>query len=242
MIIGYARVSTPDKRDVKTQERFLKAHGAKKIYMEKASGSTMKRQELQTMLSILKPGDQVLVYKLDRISRSYNDFHQICDIIHKKGASFKSITQDINTEGVMGKMILSLLAGFAEMEGQMIKDRVKAGLHWAITKGFRHKRWWTAEERAQNIKMVEDALRRNGFYKKNKSGLFKISVASIAKKEAAGLGMTPAKFVSIYDKLIRIKGKVFVCDELAKIAKNNEKFFTKAKLAGQPKLTEKSSG
>ncbi len=128
MIIGYARVSKADKQDTKNQISILEEAGAKKIFNEQASGGRWNRPELKKMLEHLRPGDTVMVWKLDRLTRSLKDLLHLLDDFEKKGAGFKSLTENVDTTTAPGRMMMHMLGSFAEFEREMIRERINAGL------------------------------------------------------------------------------------------------------------------
>lgn len=134
MRYGYARVSTDEQR-THAQTDALEAAGCDVILEEKRSGGTMARPLLQQMLRSLKPGDVVIVYKMDRIARSLRDLMEIQDRIHKAGADFKSLTEVIDTTSPAGRMIFQILGAFAEFERAIIRERTIVGLHAAMERG-----------------------------------------------------------------------------------------------------------
>jgi len=126
MNIGYARVSTSD-QNLDLQLDVLKKD-CSRIFKEKASGANRARPELQRLLDQLRPEDTVVVWKLDRLARSTRDLLEIADTIHKKGASFRSLSEPwANTTSHAGKMIMTIFAGIAEFERDLILDRTSAG-------------------------------------------------------------------------------------------------------------------
>ncbi len=133
-MIGYARVSTQE-QETHAQIDALKAAKCAVIYEEKKSGGSLSRPILFQMLSKLRPGDTVLVYKLDRIARSLRDLLEIIDRIEKAGAEFKSLTEVIDTATPAGRMILQILGAFAEFERQMIQERTRIGMRAAMARG-----------------------------------------------------------------------------------------------------------
>jgi DNA invertase Pin-like site-specific DNA recombinase len=135
MIIGYARVSKADKQDTKAQINILESAGAEIIFHEKASGGRWDRPELKRMLDQLRSGDVILVWKLDRLTRSLKDLLHLLDIMDKKGAGFKSITESIDTTTAPGRMMMQMLGSFAEFEREMIRERINAGLAEAKKNG-----------------------------------------------------------------------------------------------------------
>ncbi|MFZ5507593.1 MAG: recombinase family protein [Pseudomonadota bacterium] len=134
MIYGYARVSTQD-QDTRAQIDALTNAGAQRVYQEKRSGGTLRRPELDALLSALTAGDTVLVYKLDRVARSLADLLTILARIEAAGASFRSLTEIIDTASPAGRMMLQILGAFAEFERQLIRERTRAGLQAAKARG-----------------------------------------------------------------------------------------------------------
>lgn len=134
MIYGYARVSTQE-QETHTQIDALRKAGVDFVYEEKKSGADTKRPELEKALSLLQPGDTLVVYKLDRVARSLRHFLKILDRINAQGAQFKSLTETIDTSTAAGRMMMQIVAAFAEFELEMIRERTKAGLHAAMRRG-----------------------------------------------------------------------------------------------------------
>jgi len=135
MLIGYARVSNAESQDTTVQIIALEAAGAEKIFTENASGGRWDRPELHRMLNQLRPKDVLIVWKLDRLTRSLKDLLQIIDKVEKNGAGFKSITEAIDTTTPAGRMMMHMVGSFAEFERSMIKERTKAGLERARSEG-----------------------------------------------------------------------------------------------------------
>lgn len=134
MHIGYARVSTDD-QDATAQVAALKAAGCERIYREKASGGRWDRPELQRLLDQLRKGDVLVVWKLDRLSRSLRDVLTIMDRLGESGAGFCSLTEAIDTTTAAGRMMMQMVGAFAEFERAMLKERTKAGLDAAREEG-----------------------------------------------------------------------------------------------------------
>lgn len=127
MIIGYARVST-DAQDTQLQKNALRIANCEKIFEETQSGSRWDRIELNKMLEQIREGDVIVVYKLDRLSRSLRDLIFIIEMIEKAGAGFKSLTEAIDTTTVAGKMMFHIIGAFAQYERSILKERTAAGL------------------------------------------------------------------------------------------------------------------
>ncbi|WP_227538630.1 recombinase family protein [Klebsiella pneumoniae] len=127
MLIGYARVSTQE-QDTQAQISALKSAGCELIFQEKASGGRWDRPELQRLLQQLRKDDQVIVWKLDRLSRSLKDLLLTLEKIENTGADFRSITENIDTSTPAGRMMMQIVGSFAEFERAMLRERTKSGL------------------------------------------------------------------------------------------------------------------
>ena len=135
MLIGYARVSTQE-QDTQAQISALKSAGCELVFQEKASGGRWDRPELQRLLQQLRKGDQVIVWKLDRLSRSLKDLLLMLEKIENTGADFRSITENIDTSTPAGKMMMQIVGSFAEFERAMLRERTKSGLAAARQDGL----------------------------------------------------------------------------------------------------------
>ena len=135
MLLGYARVSKADDQDTAAQVSALKAAGCTRVYEEKASGGRWDRPELHRMLDHLREGDVVVVWKLDRLSRSLKDLLHILEKIDAAGTTFRSLTETIDTSGPAGRMMMQMLGSFAEFERAMVRERTRAGLKAAREQG-----------------------------------------------------------------------------------------------------------
>ena len=137
MNIGYARVSTEDQNlDIQLQK--LKQAGCKRIFQEKVSGAHRQRPELAKMLEQLRESDTVIVWKLDRLARSTRDLLEISDTISQTGAGLKSLSEPwADTTSPAGRMVLTVFAGLAEFERELIRERTGAGRVAAMKRGVR---------------------------------------------------------------------------------------------------------
>lgn len=157
MNIGYARVSKSDDQDTAAQVAALKAAECPRIFEETASGGRWNRPELHRMIDHLRDGDTVIVWKLDRLSRSLKDLLLILERIEAQGARFRSLTEAIDTTGPAGRMMMQMLGSFAEFERAMVKERTQAGLAVARAQGRiggRHPKF-TPEQRREIQDMLE---------------------------------------------------------------------------------------
>lgn len=134
MLIGYARVST-QLQDNASQIDALKKAGCEMIFEEKISGGRWERPKLQELLNYIRKDDIVVVWKLDRLSRSLKDLLFIMEQIESKGGGFKSLTENIDTTTSAGKMMMQMVGVFAEFERNMLKERTKKGLDYAKEQG-----------------------------------------------------------------------------------------------------------
>lgn len=134
MKFGYARVSKNDQSlDVQIQK--LTAVGCDEIFMEKVSGVKEERKELNRLLEKLRIGDTVCVVRLDRLGRRMLKLIQLIKDFKEKGINFVSLENDIDTTTPMGMVLFSMCAAFSEMERELIRERIKAGLSVAHKKG-----------------------------------------------------------------------------------------------------------
>ena len=137
MKIGYARVSTND-QNLDLQLAALKEAGCGRIFQEKISGAKIERPELQRLLDQLRPDDIVVVWKLDRLARSTQNLLELADQIKLAEASFCSLSEPwADTSSPSGKMIMTVFAGIAEFERDLIRERTGAGRIAAKQRGVR---------------------------------------------------------------------------------------------------------
>jgi len=135
MIFGYCRISKGDEQNILLQQQALQNFGVERIFQEEVSGGRWDRPELHKLLDQLRPDDLIVVWKLDRLSRSLKDLLQIIDRIENAGAGFKSLTEAIDTTSPAGRMMMQMVGSFAEFEREMIRERTKAGLEAARAEG-----------------------------------------------------------------------------------------------------------
>ncbi len=135
MLIGYARVSKGDEQSNALQAKALKAVGCQRVFEEAASGGRWDRPILHDMLRHLREGDVVVVWKLDRLSRSLKDLLHLMERIKEADAGFRSLTEAIDTTTPAGRMMMQMVGSFAEFERAMIRERTSAGLALARAEG-----------------------------------------------------------------------------------------------------------
>ena len=136
-VLGYARVST-DGQSLDAQVRELRAAGAEQIYREKVSGAVTGRAQLQHAMASLGKGDVLLVTRLDRLARSTRDLLNTLAAIGDKGAGFRSLRDSwADTTSPHGRLMLTVLAGLAEFERELIRTRTGEGRERAKARGVR---------------------------------------------------------------------------------------------------------
>ena len=137
MLVGYARVSTED-QGLTGQHSALKDIGCKRIYEEKVSGARRSRPELARMLDQLHAGDVVVVSRLDRLARSTRDLLEIAEQLKEAGAGLRSLREPwADTTSPAGRMVLTVFAGIAEFERELIRERTRVGRMAAKTRDMR---------------------------------------------------------------------------------------------------------
>lgn len=134
MLIGYARVST-EQQNLEMQIDALEKYGCWKIFEEKKSGKTKERPQLQEMLSMLRPGDTVVIYKLDRISRSLRHLLELSDFFEKNKINLVSISENIDTSTPMGRFFFHSMGALNQLERDLASERTKEGLSAARARG-----------------------------------------------------------------------------------------------------------
>jgi DNA invertase Pin-like site-specific DNA recombinase len=155
MHIGYARVSTDDQHTENQIEQLKKA-GCERIYEEHASGGRWDRPQLQDCLKHIRGNDTLVVWKLDRLTRSLSDLLRILAKVDEAGAGFNSLTESIDTTQPAGRLLMNMLGSFNQFEREIIKERTKLGLARARANGRigggRYK--LSATQQSEAIKMI----------------------------------------------------------------------------------------
>ncbi len=134
-LIGYVRVSKED-QNLELQLDALKVKGCIRIFTDKLTGTKFEeRKQLQAALDYLRPGDTLVVWKLDRLGRSLVQLILLVEDLKKHGIEFISCTENIDTTTAMGKAFFQFTGIMAELERNLIAERTKAGLAAARTRG-----------------------------------------------------------------------------------------------------------
>lgn len=180
-VVGYARVSSKEQNEAR-QIKALKEAGCEYIYVEKVSGATTERLELQRMLDELEQGDLIVIHELSRLSRSTKDLIELVEIIKSKGAALRSLTDtwlDLSDDNPMSEFIFTMFSGLAQYERKLIKQRQKEGIAIAKEKG---------KYKGRQTKMKvggEEEVRMKAIIEAYKEG---ISIADIRKTYKVGTG------------------------------------------------------
>jgi DNA invertase Pin-like site-specific DNA recombinase len=133
-LIGYARVSTEDQM-TDAQVIDLKAAGCEIVHQEHGSGASRARPVLARFLKEIRPGDVLVVVRLDRLARSVSHLLEVIEGLEKKGAHFRSLRDPIDTSTPQGMFSLQVLGAVAQLERSLISERTKAGLRAAKARG-----------------------------------------------------------------------------------------------------------
>ncbi len=131
---GYARVSTDD-QNLDLQIDALKKAGCKRIFREKKSGASRKRPKLDAVLAALQPGDTLVVWKLDRLGRSFRHLIDVIEGLEERGVGFVSLSDGIDTTTATGKLVCRIISAIADFERSLISERTRAGMMAAKKRG-----------------------------------------------------------------------------------------------------------
>ncbi len=134
MLIGYARVSTPE-QDLAPQLVALNEAGCEKVFSDKASGAKANRAGLTDALSHARAGDVLVVWKLDRLGRTMKGLVDLAAELAERKIGLRSITDGIDTAGTAGKLVFHIMAAMAEMERDLVRERTTAALIVAKREG-----------------------------------------------------------------------------------------------------------
>ncbi|MBP1806950.1 recombinase family protein [Rubellimicrobium aerolatum] len=134
-LYGYARVSTTD-QDLSLQEAALRAAGCQVIRAEKKTGTSREgRAELELLLQFLRPGDTLVVTRIDRLARSMKDLQDLVHELKGRGVSLRATEQPVDTSTAAGKAFLDMLGVFAEFETNLRRERQMEGIAAAKARG-----------------------------------------------------------------------------------------------------------
>ncbi len=156
MLIGYARVSTDD-QNLDLQKDALTRAGCKRILEDHQSGAKAGRPGLQDALDYAREGDTLVVWRLDRLSRSLKDLIEMVTQLESQGIGLKSLQESLDTSSSSGKLIFHIFGALAEFERNLIRERTQAGLEAARARGRKGGRPKSldADKRALAVQLYE---------------------------------------------------------------------------------------
>lgn len=134
MLIGYARVSTDD-QNLDLQRDALTQSGCEQLFEDQLSGARSERPGLHQAIQYARPGDTLVVWRLDRLSRSLKDLIEMVSLLESKGIGLRSLQESIDTSSSSGKLIFHIFGALAEFERNLIRERTQAGLQAARARG-----------------------------------------------------------------------------------------------------------
>ena len=134
MIIGYARVSTLEQNERLQTDALTKA-GCERLFTDHASGAKAHRPELDRMLDVIRDGDTLVVWKLDRLGRSVQNLVDLMNLLQERGVGFRSLTENMDTTTPGGVLVFNVFAAMAQFERDPIRERTNAGLRAARARG-----------------------------------------------------------------------------------------------------------
>ena len=134
MLIGYARVSTID-QNLDAQKDALQKAGCEKIITDEVGGSVSDRPGLTQLRNMLREGDTVVVWRLDRLGRTLKHLIEWINELEEQGIGFKSLQESIDTTTSSGKLIFHIFGALSEFERNLIQERTRAGLEAARSRG-----------------------------------------------------------------------------------------------------------
>ena len=137
MRLGYARVST-DEQNMRLQIDALKAAGAERIFEDKGvSGSIVLKPAYGEMLKSARAGDEIIVWRMDRLSRSLLTLITELQKLERLNLSFRSLSEQIETVTPAGRLFFHMVGAFAQFERDVIRERTQAGLNAAVRSGVK---------------------------------------------------------------------------------------------------------
>ena len=134
MLIGYARVSTDD-QNLDLQRDALQAVGCERVFEDMVSGARADRTGLVTLMSMLRAGDTVVIWRLDRLGRSLKNLIELVERLESAKVGLRSLQENIDTTSSGGKLVFHLFGALAEFERNLIRERTQAGLVAARARG-----------------------------------------------------------------------------------------------------------
>ena len=180
---GYARVSTTD-QDLDGQVEALRRAGCEVIRSEKMSGTTRAgRAELDTLLAFLRPSDELVVVRIDRLARSIADLYAIVQDLEARGVALRATEQPIDTSTASGRAFLGMLGVFAEFETSIRRERQMEGIARAKARGVYRGRKPSVDP-GEVRRLAKEGLRSSEIAKR--LGISRSTVWRVLKNLSAG--------------------------------------------------------
>ena len=192
--VGYARVSTAQ-QSPQLQIDALQSAGCQKIYQEIASGAKSQRPQLEQMLSQLRSGDVLVVWKLDRLGRSLTHLVQLVNQLLEQDVGLQSLNDPIDTTSAQGRLMFNIFASLAECERELIGERTQAGLKSARARGRSGGRPKGLSEQAKLTAAAAESLYQEG----------KLSVRQISRQLDISTGTL---YSYLRSRGVKIGGKI----------------------------------
>ncbi|WP_395831872.1 recombinase family protein [Elstera sp.] len=134
MLFGYARVSTDD-QNLHLQHDALRVAGCERVFEDRKSGAKAERPALTAVLDIMRAGDTLVVWRLDRLGRSLKDLIRLVETLEARKIGLRSLQEAIDTSSSGGRLVFHLFGALAEFERNLIRERTNAGLEAARARG-----------------------------------------------------------------------------------------------------------
>ena len=185
-LVGYARISTSE-QDMALQFDALATAGCAQVFQDTASGAKADRPGLTAALSYARKGDVLVVWKLDRLGRSLPHLIETVTNLEKRGIGFRSLTEAIDTTTSSGRLIFHIFGALGQFEQDLIRERTRAGLNAAISRGRGggRKPVMTAEKLRRACALIEHGFTVREAAARIKVGKTALYVALSAKAAAA---------------------------------------------------------
>ena len=150
MLVGYARVSTHE-QNLDLQKDALTKARCEKVFVDKVNGVAAARPGIEKAIEYLRPGDTLVVWRLDRLGRSLKDLIKLVGDLEKKRINFQSLQEAINTINPNGKLVFHIFGALAEFERNLIRERTRAGLAAARARGRKGGRPKTLDKKEREV-------------------------------------------------------------------------------------------
>lgn len=156
MHVGYARVSTHDQH-LDLQKKALEEAGCERIFVDDVGGAVAVRPGLTRTMDMLREGDTLVVWRLDRLGRSLKHLIELVGELEQRGVGLRSLQESIDTSSSGGRLIFHLFGALAEFERNLIRERTKAGLEAARARGRKggRRKSLNAHQRAHAVELYK---------------------------------------------------------------------------------------